>query len=149
MQTKHLKQFPPTMKQSTELMYLIKMAKKYSCRTGTRIWPIHSLQNTLDLAAINAWILYKKVSNENIFRKSFIRELAEELADPQVQKRNSVSAQAPFTISKENNLQPKNFFQVKILCERNCSVGVCIRCKKSLCGTCTTLIQRVYRNCSV
>ena len=33
------------------------MARKYTVRTMTRRWPIHSFQNTLDLAAINAWIL--------------------------------------------------------------------------------------------
>ena len=123
------------------------MAKKYTCRTGTRRWPIHSFQNTLDLTAINAWILYKEVTKENISRKNFIRELAEEFAEPQVQKRNSVSAQVPFTINKKDDLQPKKFCQVKILCKRNCSVGVCIRCKKFLRGTCTTIVQRVCSNC--
>ena len=34
------------------------MAKKYTCRTGTRKWPIHCFQMTLDLAAINAWVLF-------------------------------------------------------------------------------------------
>ena len=45
---------------------LDQMAKKYICRTDTRRWPIHSFQNTLDLATINAWILYKEFTNENI-----------------------------------------------------------------------------------
>ena len=124
------------------------MTKKYTCRIDTRRWPIHSFQTTLDLAAINAWILYKEVTNENISCRNFICKLAEELAEPQVQKRNSVPAQVPFTISKENNCQPKKFCQVKILCKRNRSLGVCIRCK-SLCGTCTTLVQCVCRNCTV
>ena len=33
------------------------MAKKYTVRTSTRRWAIHSFQNTLDLVAINAWIV--------------------------------------------------------------------------------------------
>ena len=63
------------------------MAKKYTCRTGTRRWPIHSFENTLDLAAIYAWVLCKEVTNEKISRRTFIRKLAEELAEPQVKKR--------------------------------------------------------------
>ena len=70
------------------------MAKKYTCRAGTRRWPIHSFQNTLDLAAINAWVLYIKVTNEKISRKTVIRKLAEESAEPQVKKRNGSPGQA-------------------------------------------------------
>ena len=33
------------------------MARKYTVRTSTRRWPIHSFQNKLDLAAIDAWIV--------------------------------------------------------------------------------------------
>ena len=121
-------------------MYLIKYSKKYTCRTGTERWPIHSFQNTLDLAVINAWILYKEVTNENISRRNFTCKLAEELAEPQEQKRNSVPAQVTFTIISEDNTQLKKFCQVKISCKRNnCSAAVCIHCEKSLCGTCPTL----------
>ena len=33
------------------------MERKYTVGTSTKIWLIHSFQNTLDLAAINAWIV--------------------------------------------------------------------------------------------
>ena len=36
------------------------MARKYTVRTSTRRWPVQSFQNTLDLAAINAWVIYKE-----------------------------------------------------------------------------------------
>ena len=114
------KKIPETVSSYNETKYgvdiLDQMAKKYTRRTGTRRWPIHNFQNTLNLAAINAWILYKEVTNENISRRNFIRELAEDLAEPQVQKRNSVPAQVPFTISKKDDSQTKNF----CLCKRNC-----------------------------
>ena len=57
------------------------MAKKYTCRTGTRRWLIRSFQNTLDLAAINAWVLYKEVTDKKISRWAFIRKLAEKLVN--------------------------------------------------------------------
>ena len=76
------KKTPETVSSYNETKYGVdivdKMAKKYTCRTGTQRWPIHSFQNTLDLAAINAWVLYKKVTNKKISRRTFIRKLAEE-----------------------------------------------------------------------
>lgn len=147
------KKTPETVSSYNETKYgvdiLDQMAKKYTCRTGTRRWPIHSFQNTLDFAAINAWVLYKEITNENISRRDFIRTLAEELAEPQVQKRNRIPGQASLDISNEREKQPKKFCQVKILCKRNRSVGVCTQCKKSLCGTCTALVQRVCKKCTV
>jgi len=146
------KKTPETVSSYNETKYgvdiLDQMAKKYTCRTGTRRWPIHSFQNTLDLAAINAWVLYKEVTKEKISRRTFIRKLSEELAESQVQKRSCIPGQAPFAINSEDETQPKKFCQVKVSCKRNRSVGVCNQCKKSLCGTCTTLVQRVCKKCT-
>ena len=58
------------------------MAKKYTVRSGTRRWPVHSFHNTLDLAAINAWILYRESTKKNIAQRYFICKLAEELPEP-------------------------------------------------------------------
>ena len=120
------------------------MAKKYTVRSGTRRWPVHSFQNTLDLAAINAWILYKELTKENIARREFIHKLAEELAESSVQNRNHIPAQGSLT---EDQTRPKKFCQVKVSCKRNRSVGVCAQCNKSVCGTCTDNIQRVCKKC--
>ena len=99
------------------------------------------------MSALNAWVLHKEVANEKISRRTFIRKLAEELAEPQVKKRNGGPGQAvpSQTRSSEHEAQPKNNVQVKIMCKRNRSVGVCIQCKKSLCGTCTMLVQSVQK----
>ena len=55
------------------------MARKYTVRTMTRRWPVHSFQNMLDLAAINAWVLYKEINSIKISRRQFLQNLAEEL----------------------------------------------------------------------
>ena len=46
----------------------------------TRRWPIHSFQNTLDLAAINAWILYKEIDGIKISSRRFLQNLSDDLA---------------------------------------------------------------------
>ena len=115
-------------KYGVDIVY--QLAKKYSCRTGTRRCPIHSFQNTLDLSAINAWALYKEVTNEKISRRTFTRKLAEELAEPLMKKRNGGLGQAvpSQTRSGEHQTQPKKLCQVKTMCKGNRSVGVCIQC---------------------
>ena len=94
----------------------------------------------MDLAVINAWVFYKKISNENLSRRDFFRKMAEKLTYSQVQKQNFILGQASFTINYENDEQEKKFCQVKILCKRNRSVGVCTQSKKFLCGICTALV---------
>ena len=56
------------------------MARKYTVKAGSRRWPLQIFYNILDLAAINAWILYKETTGKNIKRKKFLFQLAEELS---------------------------------------------------------------------
>ena len=65
------------------------MARKYTVRTSTRRWPIHSFQNTLDLAAMNAWIVFKAIMKNNILRKVFLQQLAQDLSGPHIDERSN------------------------------------------------------------
>ena len=125
------------------------MARKYSVRTFTRRWPIHSFQNTLDLAAINAWIAYKEVTKNNIPRRVFLQQLAEDLAGPHIDERSN---------TKRRRLQEKKldkghgkmtkYCQMKSECKKNHTVGTCHECRKSLCGKCTAKTVRLCVKCS-
>ena len=106
---------------------------------------MHSFHNVRDLAAINAWILNKKFTKENIAPRDFIFRLAEELAEPSVQNRKHTPAQRSLT---EDEITVKNFCQAKVSCKVNGSVGLCTQCSKSVCVTCTDNIQRVCKKCS-
>ncbi|XP_051956395.1 piggyBac transposable element-derived protein 4-like isoform X1 [Xyrauchen texanus] len=55
------------------------MTRQYSVKSGSRRWPIAVFYNVLNLAAINAHILYKQCMNVTISRKQFILELVKEL----------------------------------------------------------------------
>ena len=106
---------------------------------------MHSFHNTLDLAAINDWILYKELAKENIARSHFISKLAEGLAEPSVHNRNHIPAQGSHT---EDETHLKKFCQAKVSCKRNRSVGERTQRNKSVCGTCTDNIQRVCKKCN-
>ena len=80
------KKNPETVKCYNETKYGVEavdqMARKYTVRTMTRRWPVHSFQNTLDLAPINAWVLYKEINDTQIPIRYFLHNLAEELGMP-------------------------------------------------------------------
>ncbi|KAJ8001780.1 hypothetical protein DPEC_G00172980 [Dallia pectoralis] len=58
---------------------LAQMARLYSVMGGTRRWPVAVFYNLLDLAAINAHVLYEKCLGKTISRRDFIMDLAFEL----------------------------------------------------------------------
>ena len=45
-----------------------RMARLYTTRSASRRWPVAVWGNILDIAAINSYVLYKKVTNERITR---------------------------------------------------------------------------------
>ncbi|GFW34600.1 hypothetical protein TNCV_952281 [Trichonephila clavipes] len=55
------------------------MAQKCSVNAGSRRCPVHVLYNTLDLATINSWILYKEVTGKKTYEEEYLQQLIEEL----------------------------------------------------------------------
>ncbi len=68
---------------------LDQMARNYSVKSGSRRWPLEVLYNILDLAAINAWILYKTIMRKDLSHRNFILGLAEELRCKYIEKRRT------------------------------------------------------------
>ncbi|GFQ83645.1 uncharacterized protein TNCT_189581 [Trichonephila clavata] len=56
------------------------MARKFTTKSKSCRWPLQVFFNILDLAGINAWILYKQTTGDNISRQEFLLKLAVELA---------------------------------------------------------------------
>ena len=57
------------------------MSKMYSVKAATKRWPVGVFYNILNLAAINAWILYKAANNSKISREKFILKIMEEIRE--------------------------------------------------------------------
>lgn len=68
------------------------MARKYSGKARARRWPVHTFYNLLDLAGINAWIIYREVTKDKITRREFLLKLAEELTKEYVEIKVKASA---------------------------------------------------------
>uniref|UniRef100_A0AAV2MEA5 PiggyBac transposable element-derived protein domain-containing protein n=1 Tax=Knipowitschia caucasica TaxID=637954 RepID=A0AAV2MEA5_KNICA len=56
------------------------MVREYSVRSGTRRWPIAVFYNMIDMAALNAHVLYQACTGKQERRVDFLVELARELA---------------------------------------------------------------------
>ena len=72
----------------------------------TRLWPVGVFHNILDLACINAYMLYKKKTEDAISRRNFVFQLATELREAHVQKKTApLAAVLPplFNISYQNS----------------------------------------------
>lgn len=66
------------------------MARKYSVKSKCQRWPLQEFFNILDLAGINAWILYKETTGEEISRniKNFYFNWQKSLG-PNIRRRDS------------------------------------------------------------
>jgi len=55
------------------------MCRKLTTKASCRRWPLAVFFNVLDIAGINAWIIYKKRTGSTMSRRRFLHKLAEEL----------------------------------------------------------------------
>lgn len=99
------------------------MARKYSTKSKSCRWPIQVFFNILDLAAINAWILYKQTTGETISRQAFLFQLAEELAT----KYRDLQEQEKETRSMERTSTNSTTISEA---RRTCQIGYCKKKKK-------------------
>ena len=75
------------------------MARQYTVKAGTGRWPVVVFYNILDLAYINAYVLYKKKTGDAISRRNFMFQLATKLREGHVQKKRAALAAACFHFS--------------------------------------------------
>ena len=120
---------------------LDKMVNAYSTKTGSSYWAIHVFYNILDLAGINASILYKEITGLKINRRDFLLQLSEELIKNftnlnQIHE-NQTHANVYQDMFLSKSVPVKRRECQVLLCRRNKTKEYCIICKKAVCGTCT------------
>lgn len=68
---------------------LDQMARYHTVKVATRRWPVAVFYNMLDLAAINAYVLYKQcMNNPRLTRRKFLTDLAFQLRQDHMAERN-------------------------------------------------------------
>ena len=125
------------------------MARKYTVRTSTKRWPIHWFQNTLELVAINASIVYREVTKSNIPRKVFLQFLDQDLSGSHMdERRNTEKRRLQEKTFDEGYNKMTKYCKMKGECKKNRTLGTCHECSKSLCRKCTAETVRLSVKCS-
>lgn len=116
------------------------MARAYSVSSPTRRWPVAVFYNILDLAGINAHVLFKECTGSNTDRRRFLQQLAEELrAEFMSEKRSQTSLRQPRLTSKRSHCK------VQKHCSRNKTVNTCCECRRPVCGKCTRKTLKIVK----
>ena len=112
------------------------MVRKHLTHSGLRRWPAAVWCNILNIAALNAWILYKKATEKTILRKKFIFQLIEELRAQYI-RRNTEESTANNRRLQQSHGPKKRRKCTKTGCP-NATVTICRACKSPTCGKCAT-----------
>ena len=115
------------------------MCRQMSTKAACRRWPLAVFCNILDLAGVNAWIIYRKKTGSSISRRQFLHVLSEQLRESAIHQRE-VAQPHPIIDAVSGKLKKRTKCQIKKKCKRNLTSSVCIKCKKPTCGMCTTYV---------
>ena len=108
------------------------MASLYTTMSTSRRWPVAVWGNILDIAAINSYVLYKKVTSNCITRRQFILMLVENLlgkSEPCLSNSNRQLRGDDKGVRKRRKCHG--------VCCDNKTVSTCILCQKPTCGKCS------------
>uniref|UniRef100_A0A3B1KIL6 Chromo domain-containing protein n=1 Tax=Astyanax mexicanus TaxID=7994 RepID=A0A3B1KIL6_ASTMX len=123
---------------------LDRMAHLYTVKNGTRRWPVAVFYNILDLAAINAHILYKRCTKAKISRRKFIIELVKELCKVQ----QIAKAGWGLRVLPEVLTLPVKRKQCQIgKCSKNKTFNMCEKCRRFVCGKCSKWTPKLCFDC--
>ncbi|XP_076866565.1 uncharacterized protein LOC143517698 [Brachyhypopomus gauderio] len=114
----------------------------YTVRAGTRRWPVAVFYNMLDLAAMNAHVLYTTCTRSTESRRDFLHALAEELRRRFLQEKTMAKKQRPPPAPGKTTQ-----CQVQIHCNRNHSSERCAVCAKYTCRKCRKDGPWICSNC--
>ena len=130
------------------------IARLYSTKAGSRRWPAQVFYNVLDLAAINATVLYREVTGKTISRRKFLLQLAIELKQqykPRSDNDNcSDDNDEDIVMDEAVSTKSKKRKQCQVRkCKGNKTSEECSKCKLAVCGKCTSKTYKkvVCSNC--
>ncbi|XP_010765808.1 uncharacterized protein isoform X4 [Notothenia coriiceps] len=118
---------------------LDKMLRQYSARATTRRWPVAVFYNILDIAAMNACVLYRGCTGSNPSRPVFILELCKLLRNEHISK-PKVGILPSFPEKRRN-------CGVKRNCRENKTTKTCMVCQRGVCGQCKGIVNVVCADC--
>ena len=133
------------------------MLRHFTTKMASRRWPLGVFCNILDIAALNAFILWRDISSEPKTRVQFIYELCKKLISWHQQERAEASSLHP-AVRHALCAVDRDNFQRRDSCKRaNCQMcdssnrnrtsNKCDICQKWVCGKHATRTIHLCSNC--
>jgi hypothetical protein len=119
------------------------MTRLYTTKCASRRWPVAVWHNILDIAAINAWVIYREATKNNLSRKLFILQLMQELIGSSQQGEETNIAAKSDEIPDDDK---SSLLEKRKQCRscRNKTAHVCCECHKPVCGSCAALKMKQF-----
>ncbi|XP_029958868.1 piggyBac transposable element-derived protein 3-like [Salarias fasciatus] len=127
---------------------LDRMARMYSVKAATRRWPVAVFCNLLDMAAINAHVLFKECTSSVIPRRAFILQLAKELREEHLRTKPTLTLVKPDLTQEPAAIEKRRQCQINSHCKQNKTWISCKGCKRFLCGKCTAKVDSFCAECT-
>ncbi|XP_064208065.1 uncharacterized protein tcerg1b isoform X2 [Anguilla rostrata] len=140
-------------------------ARLYTTKAATRRWPVAVFYNVLDLAAVNAHVLFGRCLDKAESRRDFILELACELREKHMRskalaaavKREAavaalirtpiVSPRTPVAPPRTPMGPGKRTHCQVARCARNKASDFCVQCSRYVCGPCSYKLPKLCVLC--
>uniref|UniRef100_A0A9J7WY27 PiggyBac transposable element-derived protein domain-containing protein n=1 Tax=Cyprinus carpio carpio TaxID=630221 RepID=A0A9J7WY27_CYPCA len=123
------------------------MVREYTVHTGTRRWPVAVFYNMIDMAALNAHVLYQACTGRQERRVDFLVELARELANSHMCAKKARKEQLLRTQPSTPSPGKRAMCQVKHQCKNNRATVRCVHCYRYTCGKCRREIPWQCQDC--
>lgn len=113
------------------------MLRLYTTKSKTRRWPVAVWANVLDMALLNAWVVYKKATKSTVSRRQFLIQLIEDLRAAFVRQNK------PPQLELELLSPPKKRKRCKGRACKNMTTTTCRKCTQPVCGSCSKVTDKV------
>lgn len=123
------------------------MVREYTVRRGTRRWPVAVFYNMIDMAALNAHVLYQACTGTQERRVDFLVEFARELANSHMAGKKARKEQLLRTQPSTPSPGKRATCQVKHKCKNNHATVRCVHCYRYTCGKCRLQIPWQCQDC--
>ncbi|CAL9684658.1 unnamed protein product [Knipowitschia caucasica] len=123
------------------------MVREYSVRSGTRRWPVAVFYNMINMAALNAHVLYQACTGKQERRVDFLVELARELAHCHVGAKKGQKEEMLWKQPSTPSPGKRPLWQVKQQCKKNDASVRCVDCYKYTCGQCRREMPWQCKDC--
>ncbi|XP_028818641.1 extracellular calcium-sensing receptor [Denticeps clupeoides] len=107
--------------------------REYTVRRGTRRWPVVVFYNMIDMAALNAHVLYQACTRKQERRVDLLVELARELASSHMAAKKARNEQLLRTQPSTPSPGKRATCQVKHQCKNDHATVRCVHCYKYTC----------------